>query len=114
MKLSATQITKTSDLKVSVDIENTGKKDGSEVVQVYIRDLSASVSRPVKELKGFEKVTLKAGEKRTVQIMIKANDLGFYDSASKYVVEPGKFRVMVGTDSANIRDEMSEFFTVGK
>ncbi len=114
MKLSATQITKNGELKVSVDVENTGKRDGSEVVQVYLRDLAASVSRPVKELKGFEKISLKSGEKRTVGITIKASDLGFYDSANKYVVEPGKFRVMVGTDSETIRDEMSEFFSITK
>jgi beta-glucosidase len=114
MKLSATQITKNGELKVSVDLENTGERDGSEVVQVYLRDLAASVSRPVKELKGFQKITLKSGEKRTVEIKIKASELGFYNSANKYIVEPGKFRIMVGTDSANISDEMSEFFSVTK
>ena len=101
-------------MKVSIDLENTGRRDGAEVVQVYIRDMAASMSRPVKELKGFEKVFLKAGEKRKVEISIKIQDLGFYNAQMNYVVEEGQFRVMVGTDSQNIKDEMSEFFTVIK
>lgn len=114
MQLSQTRIGKNGTITVSVDLENTGKRDGAEVVQVYIRDMVASMSRPVKELKGFEKVFLKAGEKRNVKIPIKIQDLGFYNANMKYVVEEGQFRVMVGTDSQNIKDEMSEFFTVNK
>lgn len=114
MQLSQTKIGKNGTLTVSVDLENTGKRDGAEVVQVYTRDMAASMSRPVKELKGFQKVFLKAGEKRKIQIPIKIQDLGFYDVNNRYVVEEGQFRVMVGTDSQNIKDEMSEFFTVVK
>ncbi|HRH42268.1 MAG TPA: beta-glucosidase BglX [Pyrinomonadaceae bacterium] len=114
MQLSETRISKNGTIKVSVDLENTGKRDGAEVVQVYIRDMAASLSRPVKELKGFQKVFLKAGEKRKIEIPIKVQDLGFYDINNRYVVEEGQFRVMVGTDSQNIKDEMSEFFTVVK
>lgn len=114
MQLSETRISKNGTIKVSVDLENTGKRDGAEVVQVYIRDMAASLSRPVKELKGFQKVFLKAGEKRKIEIPIKIQDLGFYNAQMNYVVEDGQFRVMVGTDSQNIKDEMSEFFTVTK
>ena len=114
LKLSSIKLIKNGMLKVSVDLENTGKRDGAEVVQVYIRDMAASLSRPVKELKGFEKVFLKAGEKRKIEIPIKIQDLGFHNAQNRYVVEDGQFRVMVGTDSHNIKDEMSEFFTVGK
>ncbi|MBX7169696.1 MAG: beta-glucosidase BglX [Pyrinomonadaceae bacterium] len=114
MQLSQTRIGKNGTITVSVDLENTGKRDGAEVVQVYIRDMDASMSRPVKELKGFQKVFLKAGEKRKIEIPIKVSDLGFYNAQMQYVVEEGQFRVMVGTDSQNIKDEMSEFFTVVK
>lgn len=114
MQLSQTKIGKNGTITVSVDLENTGRRDGAEVVQVYIRDMAASMSRPVKELKGFQKVFLKAGEKRKIEIPVKVQDLGFYNAQMQYAVEEGQFRVMVGTDSANIRDEMSEFFTVGK
>lgn len=114
MQLSQTRIGKNGTITVSVDLENTGKREGAEVVQVYIHDLVASMSRPVKELKGFQKVFLKAGEKRNVKIPIKIPDLGFYNAQMRYVVEEGQFRVMVGTDSQNIKDEMSEFFTVTK
>lgn len=114
MQLSQTRTGKNGTITVSVDLENTGKRDGAEVVQVYIRDMVGSMSRPVKELKGFQKVFLKAGEKRKIQIPIKVSDLGFHNAQMRYVVEEGQFRVMVGTDSQNIKDEMSEFFTVTK
>ncbi len=114
LQLSSTKLMKNGTLKVSVDLENTGKRDGAEVVQVYIRDLAASLSRPVKELKGFEKVFLKAGEKRKIEIPVKIQDLGFHNAQNRYVIEDGQFRVMVGTDSMNLKDEMSDFFTVGK
>lgn len=114
MQLSQTRVNKNGTITVSLDLENTGKRDGAEVVQVYIRDMDASMSRPVKELKGFQKVFLKAGEKRKIEVPIKVQDLGFYNVNMQYVVEEGQFRVMVGTDSQNIRDEMSEFFTVTK
>ena len=114
MHLSSTKLSKNSVLYVSVDVENTGNRNGAEVVQVYIRNLTASVSRPVKELKGFQKVFLKAGEKRKIEISVKIQDLGFYNVNNRYIIEDGRFRVMVGTDSMNLKDEMSEFFTVGK
>ena len=78
---------------------NTGSRNGSEVVQLYIRDLVSSVTRPVKELKGFQKVTLQPGETQTVSFDITPESLAFYDIDYKYVVEPGEFEVMVGTSS---------------
>jgi beta-glucosidase len=85
--------------KLTLDVINTGKADGSEVVQMYVRDLVSSVTRPVKELKGFKKVFLKAGEKKNVEIEITPESLAFYNIDMKYVVEPGEFEIMVGTSS---------------
>jgi beta-glucosidase len=108
LRLSSRNIPKTGRLRFSVDIENTGGRDGTEVVQLYTHDLVASASRPVKELKGFQRVSLKAGEKRNLEISLDAKDLGFYNTANQYVVEPGKFDVMVGTSSTDgLRDSFS-------
>ena len=83
-----------------MDVTNTGKRAGTEVVQLYIRDLVSSVTRPVKELKGFKKVWLKPGESTTVDIRHHAGaSLSFYDVNMKYVVEPGDFEIMVGNSS---------------
>jgi beta-glucosidase len=101
LQLSADKISKTGALKVSVDVENTGTRDGAEVVQLYVRDFVASLSRPVKELKGFERVFLKAGERRKVELTVKAQDLGFYNTQNQYVVEDGEFGLTVGTSSAD-------------
>jgi beta-glucosidase len=85
--------------QVLVDVTNTGKRAGTEVVQLYIRDLVSSVTRPVKELKGFKKVRLEPGEKTTVAIEITPAALSFFDVNMKYVVEPGDFEIMVGNSS---------------
>ena len=84
---------------VSVDVTNTGKVDGSEVVQLYIRDCFSSVTRPVKELKGFKKVWLKAGETKTVEIPINKKSLAFFDTRMNFIVEPGEFEIMIGNSS---------------
>jgi beta-glucosidase len=89
-------------LKVQVNLENTGKRAGTEVVQLYLRDLIGSVTRPVKELKGFKRVELQPGEKQTVTFEIPVGNLGFYNQALQYVVEPGKFNVMVGGNSVEV------------
>lgn len=89
-------------VSVSVDVANIGKRGGSEVVQMYVRDLVSSVTRPVKELKGFRKVFLEAGEKQTVRMEITPESLAFYDIDMNYTVEPGDFEIMVGNSS---RDE---------
>jgi beta-glucosidase len=85
--------------RVLVDVMNAGKREGADVVQMYIRDVVSSVTRPVKELKGFEKVTLCPGEKKTVSFEISPDSLAFYDVNMKYVVEPGEFFIMVGNSS---------------
>ena len=85
-----------------VDITNTGKRPGAEVVQLYIRDRISSVTRPVKELKGFQKVALKPGETRTVALEITPESLAFYDVRMKWTVEPGEFEIMVGRSSQDI------------
>ena len=85
--------------KVLVNVKNTGKRVGVEVVQLYIRDLVSSVTRPVKELKGFARVELKPGETKTVALEITPESLAFYDVNLKYVVEPGEFAIMVGNSS---------------
>lgn len=88
-------------VNVSVTVKNTGKVDGTEVVQVYVTDAIASVVVPNIELKGFKKVVLKAGETKTVSIPIDVSTLGVWTTRSQYVVEPGQFIVKVGPDSAN-------------
>jgi beta-glucosidase len=86
-------------VKVSVSIKNAGKVAGEEVAQLYIRDKIASVVRPVKELKGFQKFALKPGESRTIEFILTDAELGFYDNDGVFIVEPGEFEIMVGTDS---------------
>jgi len=85
--------------RVLVDVKNTGKRAGSEVVQLYVRDLVSSVTRPIKELKGFRKVFLAPGETRTVVLDIPPEALAFYDLHMKFTVEPGEFEIMVGNSS---------------
>jgi beta-glucosidase len=97
--ISANKIKLNEKLKVSVEVKNTGDFDGQEVVQLYVRDLVGSVTRPVKELKGFEKVSLKKGETKTVSFEISSDDLKFYNLDMKYAAEAGKFEVFIGTNS---------------
>ncbi|TLX74937.1 glycosyl hydrolase [Labilibacter sediminis] len=92
-------------IKVKVTVKNTGKKDGAEVVQVYVHDEESSVLRPQKELKSFEKVRLKAGESKTIELEIKATNLSFYDEVNKnWKLEEGKYKLMVGLSSRDIRE----------
>jgi beta-glucosidase len=107
LKLNKTVMSANDSLTVSVNVTNSGSRDGAEVVQLYIRDLVGSVTRPVKELKGFQKVMLKAGETRTVSFKITNEELSFYNSELKWVSEPGKFHVFVGTNSRDVKQ--SEF-----
>ncbi|MGQ9854372.1 MAG: glycoside hydrolase family 3 C-terminal domain-containing protein, partial [Candidatus Oleimicrobiaceae bacterium] len=88
---------------VSVDVENVGPFTGDEVVQLYIRDLVASVARPLKELKGFRRITLKPGERSTVSFCLGPEELAMLDRELKLVVEPGAFEVMVGSSSEDIK-----------
>ena len=87
----------------TVTVTNTGSRDADEVVQLYIRDLVASTARPVKELKGFERIHLKAGESRDVQFAITRDLLGFYNQELKWTVEPGDFQIMVGPNSRDLQ-----------
>jgi beta-glucosidase len=86
-------------LVVSATVTNNGERPGAEVVQLYVRDLVGSVTRPVRELKGFQKINLQPGESRTVQFEIPVSDLGFTGLDMRYVVEPGDFKVWIGPDS---------------
>jgi beta-glucosidase len=101
LKLSNSNLTADGNLTVSVEVTNSGNYDGAEVVQLYLRDLVGSVTRPVKELKGFQKVFLKKGETRTIEFTLTEKDLRFYNSELKFVSEPGDFKVFVGTNSAS-------------
>lgn len=99
LKISSDKMTVTDKVTVSVDVTNTGNFDGKEVVQLYIRDLVGSVTRPIKELKGFQKIALKKGEKQTVTFDISVEELKFYNSDLQFIAEPGAFQVFVGTNS---------------
>jgi beta-glucosidase len=102
LQLSAPRINPNGTVTVSVEVENTGRRTGNEVVQLYIRDPVATMSRPVKELKGFQRVSLRRGEKRRVEFTLGQEHLGFWNREMRYVVEPGEFRVMVGSNSADV------------
>jgi len=99
MRLEKKKIKRNGTTHVLVEVTNTGKRAGTEVVQMYIRDRVSSVTRPVKELKAFEKVSLQPREKKTVRLEITPESLAFYDVNMKYTVEPGEFDIMVGTSS---------------
>lgn len=103
LQLSATEMSPTGSVEASVTVTNTGNVDATEIVQLYIRDLVASVSRPVKELKGFERITLKAGESKNVTFTITPEMLKFYNYDLKYVLEPGDFSIMVGPNSRDLK-----------
>ncbi len=103
LKLSKKDMKSDEIIEVSINLKNTGKYQGSEIVQLYIRDKVASLSRPVKELKDFAKVSLKPGETKTVKFMITNEKLSFYNSELQFVSEPGEFDLMIGASSRDIR-----------
>ena len=90
-------------LQVSVEVTNTGRFDGEEIVQLYVADKVASMVRPVKELKGFQKVFIPKGQTKRVDFVLHAHDLGFWDNTMQYVVEPGTFEIMVGSNSEDLQ-----------
>ena len=102
-------MTRDGSIKATVTVTNTGNRDGNEIVQLYIHDKVASISRPVRELKGFKKIHLKAGESKEVSFDITPDLLKFYDVNLKEVLEPGQFDLMIGTSSLNNK---STLFTV--
>lgn len=104
IQLSAAEMAMNDSLKISVEVKNTGKYDGEEVVQLYIRDMVSSVIRPVKELKGFRKVMIKAGESSRVTFTIGQSDLAFYTADMSFKAEPGDFKVFVGTNSVDCKE----------
>ena len=106
LKISQPTMKASEQLKVSVEVKNSGNFDGKEVVQLYIRDLVGSITRPIKELKGFQKVLIKKGETQTVTFEISLNDLKFYNSDLDFVAEAGVFEVYVGSNS-NVSDKVT-------
>jgi beta-glucosidase len=103
LQISPKLIGQAGEVMVSVDVKNTGKREGAEVVQLYIDDIISSMSTPVQELKGFEKVSLTAGEKKTVSFKLGPGHLSMLDKDLVRVVEPGMFKVMIGSSSKDIR-----------
>ncbi|MDO4510863.1 MAG: beta-glucosidase BglX [Bacteroidales bacterium] len=101
--ISSTSMTEDGSINVSVKVSNTGNYDGAEVVQLYIRDLVGSISRPVKELKDFKRIFLKKGESQVVNFTITADKLKFYNNELQYICEPGDFEVMVGPNSQEVQ-----------
>jgi beta-glucosidase len=89
------------DLKVSAKITNTGQVEGEEIVQLYVRDLVGSITRPIKELKGFHRLRLKPGQFQTIEFVLNTDEFGFYNQSMEHVIEPGKFHVWVARDSEN-------------
>lgn len=109
LKLASDKLTVDGEVNVSVNLKNVGKYDGTEVVQLYVQDKVGSVTRPVKELKAFQRVELKAGESKTVTFTLPVSDLAFWRYDMTYGVEPGDFKLWVGTNSA---EGLSADFTV--
>lgn len=103
IKLSGDKLSKTGSVTVSVDVKNVGERDGLETVQLYIHDVYSSSTRPVQELRGFQKVAIKAGETKTVTFQLTQEDLKYYDHEINYVCEPGDFEIMVGPNCKDVK-----------
>lgn len=104
IQLSNTTLRPGQTLTASVSVTNTGSRSGKETVQLYIRDMVGSITRPVKELKGFRKIDLEPGQSKTVAFTVSENDLKFYNSDLRYVAEPGDFRIFIGTNSRDVKE----------
>jgi beta-glucosidase len=111
LQLSTTAVSAKGSVEVTAKVTNTGPVDGDEVVQLYIHDPVASISQPIRRLRGFERVTLKSGETRMVTFTLDRSDFGFYDNRGRFVVEPGQIDVYVGSSS---KADMTQSFTVGR
>jgi beta-glucosidase len=109
LQLSSKSMSSRGSVQVSVDVTNTGSRQGDEVAQLYIHDPVASLSQPVRRLRGFQRITLGAGEKQTVTFRLDAGDVGFYDDSGKFLVEPGQIDVYAGDSSGA---ELTDSFTV--
>ncbi|MFK7949593.1 MAG: beta-glucosidase BglX [Saprospiraceae bacterium] len=110
LKISKNKIGQKEDFVATIEVKNTGKYDGKEVVQLYIQDLFGSVTRPVKELKGFQKIEMKAGETKTISFTVTPKDLKFFDADKNFVIEQGQFKLWIGGHSAT--SEFIEFEVV--
>lgn len=107
LSLSADSMQASDTLNVSVDVKNSGDRMGKEVVQLYIRDITGSVTRPVRELRDFKKIQLNSGDKKSVSFSLSKEDFSFYNKDLKKIVEPGKFKIFVGTNSQQtLQDSM--------
>ena len=104
LQLSSNELTSSDSLQVSVLVRNEGSYDGEEVVQLYVQDLVATVTRPVKELKGFKKIFLRSGESQTLTFTISEADLRFYNIDMEYEAEPGDFKVYIGSNSRDVME----------
>ncbi len=109
VKLNKREFSAGGTLTASVTVTNTGKYDGHEVVQMYIHDMVAGITRPVKELKGFQKIFLEAGESRAINFKITEDDLKFYNYYLEYLAEPGEFEVFIGTNSEDVKQAQFSF-----
>jgi beta-glucosidase len=108
VRLSASRLKRGDTLNASVTVRNTGKRDGETVVQLYVHDVTASMARPIKELKNFQKVFLKAGERKEVSFSLGEDDLKFYNTQLQYAAEPGDFDVQIGLDSQAVKQARFE------
>ncbi len=104
VKLSANSMSNTGGITATITVTNSGNFDGEEVVQLYIRDMVGSMARPVKELKGFQKLLLKKGESRELRFRLTVNDLKFYNDQLKHVAEPGDFKIFIGGNSRDVKE----------
>jgi beta-glucosidase len=104
VSVSSASVGSEDNYKVTVTVKNSGKRAGTEIVQLYIRDIAASRVRPVKELKAFKRIDLKAGEAKTVTFGMNARDLGFYDEEGNWLLEPGAFKVFVGPNARDTKE----------
>ena len=98
-QLSGTSVNANGKIDASMDVKNVAGPTGDEVVQLYLHDPVASISQPVRRLRGFERVTLEPGQKKTVEFNLEASDFGFYDNRGRFVVEPGRIDVYAGDSS---------------
>jgi beta-glucosidase len=103
-RLSASEMGRDGQITVGVTVTNTGKRAGAEIAQLYVRDLVGSVTRPVKELKGFQRVELPPGQSREVTFTIRPADLAFYTAQGRWEAEPGAFKVFVGGNSRDVKE----------
>jgi beta-glucosidase len=104
IRLNKNQINPGEKLEVSITVKNTGNNDGKETVQLYTRDITGSIVRPVKELKGFQQVFLKKGESKEIKFAISAGDLRFYNDKLQYIYEPGEFKLYIGGNSRDVKE----------